>query len=56
MAVCNVEKLGGRLDDLDEGISNHAVVGGARGVVGGQKYRSIKNTFLQVLLSEYPRF
>ena len=54
MAVCNGENLGEWLASLDEGISNHAGVGGAYGVVCGRGNGSIVNTFLKVFLNEYP--
>ena len=56
MAICDGENLGGRLASMDEGISNHAGVAGARSVVGGRRNRVIENTLRQVLLIEYPRF
>ena len=40
-----VKNLGGRLASLDEGISNHAGVGGARNVVGGRRNRVIETLY-----------
>ena len=55
MAICDGENCGGRLASLDEGIYNHAGVGGSCGVLGKLGNGAIENIFLQVFLHEYPR-
>ena len=55
MAVCDGRNLGGRMASMDEGISNHAGVGGACDVIGVRGNGAIENSSLQVFLHEYHR-